>query len=444
MKTAPGAEPSPSGREVWAQVLASLAQKVDPHSFQTWFRPLRCGEREGSLLDVTVPNETFRQWLLEHYSNLLEEALRQADAALQLRLSLPTPAPSSPLPEPSPAPWPVVRASALEALHFRPPWLVEGLWTAQAVGILGGPPKSCKSWLALELAVAVASGSPALGTFPVPRSGPVLFYAAEDSPSATRWRLQSLAESRQLPFNQLDVWVITADSLRLDRAADQERLEATLAQHRPVLLVLDPLVRLHSLDENVAGQVAALLSYLRALQRKTGLAIVLVHHARKSLCAVGGVGYSLRGSSDLYAWVDSFLYLQRRRDQLTLSAEHRSAPGLGPLALELVETSCPGPHLRLASPLPLGTSPAENPLPAQILELLAESPKPQTVDQLRARLQVRNQRVVEALRQLSARAQVVRLARGYALNSAYSSLTSTSQSQIVPLAQDCSLPSPIE
>jgi len=46
-------------------------------------------------------------------------------------------------------------------------------------------------------------------------------------------------------------------------------------------------VRLHSLDENVAGQVAALLSYLRALQRKTGVAIVLVHHARKSLCAVG-------------------------------------------------------------------------------------------------------------------------------------------------------------
>ena len=116
----------------------------------------------------------------------------------------------------------------------------------------------------------------------------------------------------------------------------------------------------------------------------------------------GGVGYSLRGSSDLYAWVDSFLYLQRRRDQLTLSAEHRSAPGLGPLALELVETSRPGPHLRLASPLTLGTSPAENPLPAQILELLAESPKSQTVDKLQARLQVRNQRVVEALRQLSA------------------------------------------
>ena len=163
-------------------------------------------------------------------------------------------------------------------------------------------------------------------------------------------------------------------------------------------------MRLHSLDENVAGQVAALLSYLRALQRKTGVAIVLVHHARKSLCAVGGVGYSLRGSSDLYAWVDSFLYLQRRRDQLTLSAEHRSAPGLGPLALELVETSPPnpGPHLRLASAIPVGTSLAQDPLPAQILESLSESAKPQTVDQLRARLHVRNQRVVEALRQLSA------------------------------------------
>jgi len=158
------------------------------------------------------------------------------------------------------------------------------------------------------------------------------------------------------------------------------------------------------------------------LQRKTGVAIVLVHHARKNLSAVGGAGYSLRGSSDLYAWVDSFLYLQRRRDQLTLAAEHRSAPGLGPLALELVETSSPhpGPHLRLASAIPVGTSPAQDPLPTQILESLSQSAKPQTVDQLRARLHVRNQRVVEALRQLSARGQVVRLAQGYSLNSAAS------------------------
>jgi len=37
-------------------------------------------------------------------------------------------------------------------------WLVSGLWSEQAVGIVGGEPKCCKSFLALDLAVAVAAG----------------------------------------------------------------------------------------------------------------------------------------------------------------------------------------------------------------------------------------------------------------------------------------------
>jgi len=43
----------------------------------------------------------------------------------------------------------------------------------------------------------------------------------------------------------------------------------------------------------------------------------------------------LRGSSDLYAWVDSFLFLRHQQGQLMLSAEHRSASETGPLTLEL-------------------------------------------------------------------------------------------------------------
>ena len=81
---------------------------------------------------------------------------------------------------------------ASEALHVlraaqvrEPPagesrWLVQPLWSTGAVGIIGGAPKSCKTWLALELAVAVASGKPCLGRFPVPTAGPALVFAAED------------------------------------------------------------------------------------------------------------------------------------------------------------------------------------------------------------------------------------------------------------------------
>jgi len=320
----------------------------------------------------------------------------------------------------APAPFPVVRPCDLRAVATSStPWLIDQLWTAQAVGIIGGTPKSYKTWMALEMAVSVASGSACLASFAVPSPGPVLLYAAEDSESALRSRLESLAQHHRLDLAHLDIRVITADSLRLDRTTDQERLEATLTLHRPVLLILDPLVRLHAIDENAAGEIAALLGYLRILQRKTGTAIALVHHARKNVPANGGAGYSLRGSSDLYAWVDSFLYLRRHHGQLMLSAEHRSASGAEPFALELANPES-GPYLKLASTAPPVES--RDPLLEQILALLGQSSEPRTSESIRSTLQVRNQRLVQALRQLSEQGKVVRLSQGYALQPINSSL----------------------
>lgn len=317
----------------------------------------------------------------------------------------------------APAPFPVVRPCDLRVVATSStPWLIDQLWTAQAVGIIGGTPKSYKTWMALEMAVSVASGSACLARFAVPSPGPVLLYAAEDSESALRSRLESLARHHGLDLAYLDIRVITADSLRLDRTADQERLEATLTLHCPVLLILDPLVRLHAIDENAAGEIAALLGYLRLLQRKTGAAIALVHHARKNVSANGGAGYSLRGSSDLYAWVDSFLYLRRHHGQLMLSAEHRSASGAEPLALELANPES-GPYLKLASTIDPAESSSGDPLLEQILALLGQSSEPRTAESIRSSLQVRNQRLVEALRQLSDQRKVVRLPQGYRLAS---------------------------
>jgi hypothetical protein len=40
-------------------------------------------------------------------------------------------------------------------------WLVDGLWSEEAVGIIGGEPKCCKSFLALDLASPSPPASPA-------------------------------------------------------------------------------------------------------------------------------------------------------------------------------------------------------------------------------------------------------------------------------------------
>jgi hypothetical protein len=76
-------------------------------------------------------------------------------------------------------------------------WLVKDLWSEQAVGIIGAEPQCCKTFLALDLAVAVAAGAPCLRRFPVSRAVRVL-YAAEDPLDMVRRRLEGICADSSL------------------------------------------------------------------------------------------------------------------------------------------------------------------------------------------------------------------------------------------------------
>ena len=309
-------------------------------------------------------------------------------------------------------PFPVQRASQLECQGPQTQWLVEELWTEQAVGILGGEPKCCKSFLALDLAVSVASGTACLRQFPVRRSGPVLLFPAEDSLPVVRQRLEGIAAAAQVPFASLPVQVITAPSLRLDLATDRERLAHTVQQQRPVLLILDPLIRLHRVDENDATQIAALLSYLRELQRKFQLAVMLVHHARKDSQS-SRPGQALRGSSELHGWGDSNLYMRRKGSQLTLSTEHRAAPSRDHIPLQLAQS---GSVVALKVVDRSLVEPEAAPTPTQrVRQALTQLQEPIPVQQLQKLCGIRTAKVCSALAELAAQGEVIRDARGYQL-----------------------------
>jgi hypothetical protein len=307
---------------------------------------------------------------------------------------------------------PVQRASQLECNGPQTQWLVEDLWTDQAVGILGGEPKCCKSFLALDVAVSVASGAACLRQFPVRRSGPVLLFPAEDSLAVVRQRLEGIAAAAQVPFGSLPVQVITAPSLRLDTEPDRQRLFRTVQEQRPVLLILDPLIRLHRVDENDATQIATLLSFLRQLQRQFQLAVMLVHHARKDSHS-SRPGQALRGSSELHGWGDSNLYMRRKGSQLTLSTEHRAAPSQDHIPLQLSQS---GSVVALAVVERSSVEPEATPTPTErVRQALTQLQEPIPVQQLQKLCGIRTAKICSALAELSTRGEVVRDARGYQL-----------------------------
>src|ERR1700727_83754 len=98
---------------------------------------------------------------------------------------------------------------------------VGGRWSDEGVGIIGGEPKCGKSFLALDLAVAIAAGIPCLRRFAVSRPGRVLLYPAEDALHIVRRRLEGICAAAGISLTLLDVQVITAPSLRLDLEVDR-------------------------------------------------------------------------------------------------------------------------------------------------------------------------------------------------------------------------------
>ena len=304
---------------------------------------------------------------------------------------------------------PVLRVAEIPSDEIAERWLVEELWCTNSVGVIGGAPKCAKTWLSLDMALSVATGTPCLGKYAVPEPGTVLVYLAEDALVVVRERIEGMAWHRGLDLDRVEVHVITASVLRLDQERDRMRLWETTRRLRPRLLVLDPLVRLHGIDENRAGDVAELLAYFRSLQRELGLSVVLVHHTRKNAADGVAAGQGLRGSGDIHAFGDSNLYLQRAKDHLILSSEHRAARASAPVYLELVAADVRTAHLEVIAELP---NEMDRGLQERLLALLAGG-QVLTRTSLRESLAVKNERLGEMLESLERAGQISHTPKGW-------------------------------
>lgn len=202
-------------------------------------------------------------------------------------------------------------AAELMAHEFPPQrWAVPGI-IAEGLTIIAAPPKAGKSWLALGLAVAVASGGVALGRVPVDE-GDVLYLALEDVPRRLQERLRLVLGDAPAPARL----TITTECEAIPTGG-AERLRRWLAAHPDArLVVVDVLARvrgrsndratLYENDYRAAAQ-------LKALADEFAVAFVVIHHTRKA--AADDFLDALSGSQGLAGAADAVVVLSRARGQ---------------------------------------------------------------------------------------------------------------------------------
>ncbi len=191
-----------------------------------------------------------------------------------------------------------------------PQWAVPGL-LPEGVTLLAGKPKMGKSWLALNLAIAVARGAPALGRLPTCK-GHVLYLGLEDHERRITDRLRKMLQDEDAPAGL--TWGGYWSPLSDGGLTDLEAYVRMKAETR--LIIIDTLARVRPLSAgggSVYAEDYAIITPLKQLAEAHHLSILLVHHLRKN--GASDPMDEISGSTGLTGATDCNMVLQRERGQ---------------------------------------------------------------------------------------------------------------------------------
>ena len=198
-------------------------------------------------------------------------------------------------------------AEILKAEFPEPKWAIPEIVPAGLV-VLAGRPKLGKSWLALQMAVAVGSGGIVLGKRVA--AGKVLYLAYEDSARRIQSRLQKQRATTDITVD------FHFDFGELVGGSGVGRLIDEITANDYSLVVIDTISRaLGKTDQQNAGEMNAIFGILQQIAISKNLAVVLVDHHRKSASDVGDVIDDVMSATSKTAVADAVLGLYRRRGE---------------------------------------------------------------------------------------------------------------------------------
>lgn len=297
-------------------------------------------ERERGARNVKVVPLEHRTDAAAAWKEALKQAARDFDAALGTGDA----ADDSPL-------FTTSGADLLD-MHFpSPSYLVRELLPAEGVFVVSAEAKSIKTWATMELAFAIASGTPAFNRFaPTVEPSHVALFQPEDAARASRAKIRALAAARGMTPTQTReaagrLHFANLKRINVGNPAHVARFIASVREikPRPALVIVDPLVKVHTLDEDKAREMEVITGTLHAIARVIGVPIQLAHHNGKMGESTRGRrgGQRMRGSGALHGAVDAGLYFDAPKgDRVTTwivaaSVEVKGARAASPFVLTL-------------------------------------------------------------------------------------------------------------
>jgi len=264
-----------------------------------------------------------------------------------------------------PDPWQVFTLK--DAFSPREPltWIVEGLVSEGSLSIWYGAPGTLKSMLLSDMAVSVAAGYRWLTQPDNPLSGrltfpaPVMWLDFDNGQRRTHERFAALAHARGLADSAPLYYVSMPDPIFSAGETESVRtLAARLIDRDCRLLIIDNLsVIAGEADENSADMNGP-MSGLRWLS-ETGLAVIVIHHQRKSNGLATRPGETLRGHGSIEAKLDLSLLVTRQEETVTITPTKSRGPSVKPFSAKFTFENDAAHELKTARFWPVETTAEE-------------------------------------------------------------------------------------
>jgi hypothetical protein len=214
------------------------------------------------------------------------------------------------------------RDELLNTIFPDPVWLVSEIIPEQSLGILAGRPKIGKSWLALQLANAIADGADFLGQ--PTNQGRVLYLALEDNPRRIQDRLKTQGIN---PWSGLTFHFGWPDLLAED-GLDRLRNTITAGEYR--LTLIDTMSRAVAMRPDDIREITSLWGRMQEIAISTMSCVLIIDHHRKSFGGVDDVIDAVLDATTKTAVSDFIMGLYRpQREKIgTLRATGRDIEDL--------------------------------------------------------------------------------------------------------------------
>ena len=201
------------------------------------------------------------------------------------------------------------------------PIIDNGILLDGTILIIVGPAKSKKTFLTQNLGLSIAMGNDFAG-FKITKPKKVLYYLAEGGYFPNRERLRKMAENIS-PDNTENFLIAFPPYMLINHKENYDEICKTIKELDAEVVIFDPLIRFHDVDENSATGMSEVFGKIKQLIEKLGISVILVHHTGK-VQSKGG-----RGSSVIIGEYDSCITIHKEQDdyiRLTYDMRHVETP----------------------------------------------------------------------------------------------------------------------